>query len=204
MFGLWDKMDNHTVYVHITPSCKYYVGITKQKVSRRWRNGTGYTNCTYFNLAIQKYGWNNIQHEIIASGLTKKEAENFEILLIEKLKSSDRKFGYNISNGGKGVHGFKHSEEHKKRLSEKMSGSGNHMYGIHLVGKSGSDNPMYGMKAHNRLKIECITTGEIFDSVTDGAKKYNTHRSEIKKYVDGIRKYAGKLEYGTLLHWRYI
>ena len=77
----------YTVYVHISPNNKYYVGITKQSVKRRWHNGTAYRKNTYFYSAIQKYGWDNFQHEIIAEHLTKDEACDFEITLIAALKS---------------------------------------------------------------------------------------------------------------------
>ena len=39
-------MNNYTVYCHIFPNGKRYVGITKQKPEYRWDNGNGYRNCT--------------------------------------------------------------------------------------------------------------------------------------------------------------
>lgn len=50
-----------------------------------------------FYRAIEKYGWDNITHEIIANNLTKEEAMKFETLLILKLNSHKSKFGYNLS-----------------------------------------------------------------------------------------------------------
>lgn len=108
----------YSVYLHTSPSGKYYVGITKQEVEKRWNNGNGYSNNVYFYRAIKKYGWNNFQHEVIASRLTKEEAENFEIRLIEELHSSENDYGYNISLGGNARNGTKHSEETKKKLSK--------------------------------------------------------------------------------------
>ena len=52
--------------------------------------------------AINKYGWNNIQHEIFASNLTKDEACDMEKTLITLLKSN-RGYGYNYTNGGDGT-----------------------------------------------------------------------------------------------------
>ena len=34
-------MDNYTVYMHISPSGKKYIGITGQSVERRWGNSVG-------------------------------------------------------------------------------------------------------------------------------------------------------------------
>lgn len=103
------KNNNWTVYIHIVPKClsghdhdKYYVGITRQEIKRRFgKNGSGYKNIHFYN-AIEKYGWNNIEHCIIAGNLTHEEANNFERILIRILKSNDKMYGYNISGGGDG------------------------------------------------------------------------------------------------------
>lgn len=50
--------------------------------------------------AIKKYGWDNIEHEVVASNLNKDEASNFERLLISKLHSTVNENGYNIRMGG--------------------------------------------------------------------------------------------------------
>lgn len=135
------------VYVHISPSNKYYVGITSRKnIKDRWRNGKGYIKNTYFYRAIQRYGWNNFEHEIIASNLTKDEACKFEIALIKELKSNDYHYGYNISSGGEGgasgLYGEKNpnygnhwTDEMKQRMSEQKKGK-----------MCGKNNPMYGRK----------------------------------------------------------
>lgn len=101
-----------TVYIHIFPKeitrhnyDKYYVGITSQKIKSRWgKNGRFYKpkgkkNTSKMWNAIQKYGWDNIKHEIIAEYLTKEEAKQFEITLIALLKSNNE-YGYNITAGG--------------------------------------------------------------------------------------------------------
>lgn len=35
-------MNNYIVYKHIFPNNKIYIGLTRQKPERRWRNGDGY------------------------------------------------------------------------------------------------------------------------------------------------------------------
>ena len=103
----------YCVYIHINKiNGKKYVGQTifGDYPKRRWRNGTGYSNQLYFHSAIEKYGWDNFEHEVIASNLTKEEADNFEKLLIAKLNTSDRNFGYNLTLGGDGNLG-RHTSE---------------------------------------------------------------------------------------------
>lgn len=123
------KNNNWIVYVHISPTNKYYVGITSQKPNNRWKNGKGYIKNTYFYRSIQKYGWENFKHEIIAENLTKQEACNFEKILIKKLGSNNYYYGYNLSSGGEygasGLLGEKNpnyghhwTDEMKQKMSE--------------------------------------------------------------------------------------
>lgn len=94
-----------SVYVHTNRfNNKHYVGVTHKQPEKRWQNGYGYKTQPFFN-AIQKYGWENFDHEIVAGNLTKDEALNFEQLLIEKLDSFIWSNGYNASIGG-GVPAF--------------------------------------------------------------------------------------------------
>lgn len=88
----------YTVYIHIDPNDKRYVGITKRNLEDRWNDGFGYaTNKdTRFFDAIREIGWENFKHEIVASNLTKLEAEILEAELIEKYKTTNPEYGYNI------------------------------------------------------------------------------------------------------------
>lgn len=94
------KANSYCVYKHTTPSGKVYIGITKQEVNKRWKNGKGYELCKAFYRAVLKYGWDNIQHEIVLDGLTEQEACSLEVKLISKYKSADHKYGYNLTHGG--------------------------------------------------------------------------------------------------------
>lgn len=93
-------MKDYFVYVHTTPSKKHYVGITCQPPVKRWGHGKNYKNNEHFYNAIQKYGWDNISHEVVAEGLSKEDASLLEMALIEKYNSHDPRFGYNLTTGG--------------------------------------------------------------------------------------------------------
>lgn len=115
---------NYCVYCHINKvNGKKYVGITKhgEQPNKRWADGKGYYRNKYFYSAIQKYGWENFEHYIIASNLTESEAYNFERILIVQLHSNNKNFGYNLDNGGTGPGSL--SEETKKKISNSHKGA---------------------------------------------------------------------------------
>lgn len=113
--------NNYTVYKHTSPVGKVYIGITGIGVEKRWGyNGNGYHGQPFYN-AILKYGWDNIKHEVLFTGLTKEEAESKEIELIALYKSNDSKYGYNADNGGFSV--GRCGEQTKKKISDARKGS---------------------------------------------------------------------------------
>lgn len=98
--------------MHISPSKKYYIGVTSRDANVRWNNGHGYKHQPYFYNAIKKYGWYNFEHLIIDENLSKEDAFEMEKKLIKKYKSNFKDFGYNCSTGGEyGNAGHRHSLE---------------------------------------------------------------------------------------------
>jgi len=79
-------------------------------------------------MAIKKYGKSSFIKEIIDSTNNKEELNLKEIFWIKHLKSNDRSIGYNITEGGEGIVGYKHSEEAKNKMSINTSGEKNPMY----------------------------------------------------------------------------
>ena len=120
--AFFGKDGMYCLYKHTTPSGKIYVGQTKQNPLNRWHNGTGYKQNVYFTNAIEKYGWENIKHEIIEFNLSKEEVDKLEKEYIRKLNANDRRFGYNINDGGNGGGGAPLSEAAKKKLSKALKG----------------------------------------------------------------------------------
>lgn len=123
---------SYTVYMHITPSGKRYIGITQQEPKKRWRQGKGYKENQPFSKAIKKYGWENIQHEIVAENLSKEEAGQMEKDLIQQYNTTNKNYGYNVCLGGEdGWVGVHHTEEAKKKMSEAKKGK-TYRKGYHL------------------------------------------------------------------------
>lgn len=94
---------NYSVYMHVTPEDKLYIGMTQDIEKRYGYNGNNYRQQTDFYTAIKKYGWNNIDHEEIASNLSEEEAEKLEHETIVTLDTKEN--GYNQNNGGSGSDG---------------------------------------------------------------------------------------------------
>lgn len=112
----------YCVYVHTNKiNGKMYVGQTiyGDNPNKRWANGCGYKFCTLFWRSIEKYGWDNFEHEIIASNLTLEEANHFEELLIKQLNTMDPMYGYNLRSGGENNY---LSDEIKKKIGMANSG----------------------------------------------------------------------------------
>lgn len=135
----------YVVYKHTCPNGKVYIGITGLSPTRRWQRGKNYITNTYFYRAIEKYGWDNIKHEILFEGLTKDEASSKEVELIALYKSDQRDFGYNLCPGGEinipseltrkrmsaARKGKKLSEAQRKKISEASMGKPGTMTGKH-------------------------------------------------------------------------
>ena len=84
----------------------------------------------FFIMRSKSIGWDNFKHEILFENLTKKEAEEKEMELIKFYNSTNRKYGYNIANGGNCIGTI--SEETKRKLSELNKGKKHPMYGKHI------------------------------------------------------------------------
>ena len=108
------KENTWTVYRHISPSGKVYIGITSQDVLTRWHYGHGYVRCEYFYKAIQKYGWNSIKHEVLFTNLSEEKAKYLEVELIRHYKALG--ISYNLTDGGDGWLGYHHSDETKEKM----------------------------------------------------------------------------------------
>lgn len=206
-------MKKYTVYKHISPSNKVYIGITTEiNINKRWKNGKGYIHNQYFTRAINKYGWNNFKHIIIAKGLTEDEAKWLEIELIKIYDSTNKNKGYNITKGGEGTSGWSPSEETKEKMRRAKEGyvftdehrrklSENHNL-------SGENNGMYGKRGkecpNTKHIVLCLTTGKSFYGCREAGDYYNIKSyKNIYSCCNGRLKSVGKLN-GKKLKWIFL
>lgn len=93
--------ENHGfIYKYTSPNGKSYIGQTVHSLKERAKSqeGKGYENCTIFYRAIQKYGFNNFEYEILGE-YPQNELDEKEKYFI-KLNNTIYPNGYNIKSGG--------------------------------------------------------------------------------------------------------
>ena len=158
----WKKKDpdaKASVYMHTVPNGRIYIGVTCRDPQLRWqRNGSGYRKQTEFFADIQKYGWDNIKHEILFQTTDTDEAYAKEEEYIRLYKDKYGSLVYNTTFGRK------HTDQYKQRISELHKG----------VPMSNS-----AKEKASRTRIElygtpviCWETKEYFSSMTEAAKSH--------------------------------
>ena len=248
------------VYKHTSPSGKVYIGVTGQKPRLRWQNGLGYRTQEYFYRAILKYGWDQFRHEIVYQTESYADANSKETELIAEHKSTDKNYGYNIEGGGNLKKTVSEStriklrnhhaspkylelvsqinakrwgdpEAHRK-MSERMSGENNPMYGkklteehkrrlregfskVKFVGKRGEDNPMFGKhlsEEHKKILSE-KNLGEnsprarrvvCVETQTVYGSLREAHRETGVKHSSISDACRGRVKTAGGLHWQYV
>nr|DAG32495.1 MAG TPA: intron associated endonuclease [Caudoviricetes sp.] len=165
--------DTYCVYIHINKiNGKKYVGqtVSGDNPNKRWKNGMGYKTQKLFYRAIQKYGWDGFDHEIVASNLTLEEANHFEEILIDKLDTMNLAHGYNLKSGGENN---RLSEETKRKISDAHKG------------KTFSDE-----------QRKNISEGHKGGTITDEHKKRISEANKGKKLSDETKMKIGQASLG--------
>ena len=179
---------------------KRYIGITNNKTKRWYGKGKHYEGCPYFFAAIQKYGWDAFEHNVLIYDLSREEASRLERHYIKVLKTCDKAFGYNLAAGGTNAPtmlGKHHSEETKRKIGssnfgKKHSEEQNHKHSDHMTGL------MVGSRNHKSRAVRCINTGEVFESQNIAAKAKGVLQSKIWKCCNGEASHTHGLR------WEYV
>lgn len=182
-------MSSYVVYKHTSPSGKVYIGMTKQSAEKRWQYGLGYRTQPKFYRAIKKYGWENIQHEVVFSDLSFEEAEQRERELIEQYQSCDNRFGYNIEHGGNGRKAVSEETREKMRKANTTQESLARLAEMNRQRWSnpeeharmskrfyGENNPMYGKKIPEKQRQAMI------DGIRCSKKRFNLRGEKASFY----------------------
>lgn len=193
-----------TVYMHTSPSNKRYIGITSQIPEKRWhKDGSGYKEQLYFWRAIQKYGWDNFKHEIIATDKSFNEACEMEKDLIKQYKTYDDKYGYNCTLGGEGR---LLTNDQKEQLSQQRQGTHACGYGYFPSDKTklkmsnAAKNKTFSNETRNKManaKKKIVYQYDLngnfinkFNSASEAALNTNTNRGNLCACCRNVVKQA--------------
>lgn len=179
------------IYMYTFPSGKKYIGKTSRSLKERQESSDwiGYRSCTVLYKAIKKYGVVNIQQDILVEDyMTVDESSQLEMYYIALYKTNCCKYknpsyGYNVTDGGEGSVGFKHTDEAKDKTRQARTGK---------VGKdANSSKPVY-----------CIELDKTFVSALDAENETGVSRKSISQCIRGCSKstLGGHTEFHCL-HW---
>ena len=104
---------------------KVYIGITNQGSGARYRHHWYESRIgepSPIHRSMAKYGEDNFTLEIIDFADTYDELKEKEKYWIKQYNSTDKSIGYNLTEGGDGTFGRKHSEETKEKIRQKALG----------------------------------------------------------------------------------
>lgn len=115
---------------------KGYVGITTRTLEERMHEhrvaSHDATNGMLIAIAIKKYGWDAFEVSVIEECETEEELLIAEVRHISALRTyvhDLNSHGYNLTRGGEGVRGMKHSVETRAHFSEMRRGENNVNWG---------------------------------------------------------------------------
>jgi len=210
------------IYRHTyTGDGRSYIGQSIYSEEVRTRGHLKSKDSTYFHQAIRKYGWENFTTDILHENIDSMYLDDWEMYYISIYETFGRN-GFNLTAGGRGIRGYKHTETHKTYLSGRMSGVNNPFFGrIHtnktrrMISESriGEKNPNFG-KSHSeehRKKIgerhlkpieqwssDGKTYIHTFDSITLAANFIGKSPTGISQCLRGSQKTSGGFV------WRYV
>ena len=220
--GVWYGI--YGLYAHFPERQKIYwnnLSIDNKKVGQRNR-----IYATNKGLSCnQKYGWENIKHEILFDDLSQEEAQKKEIELIAKHRTTEDNYGYNIDLGG--FTSGKRSEETCRKIGSKLKGrvfteearqrmsasaktktfTKTHRENISNSRKGGKCN-WYGVKRTDEEKqrirdyfskrILCVETGIEYQTFLQIQKELGIDRNCVSRCIQGTQQTAGGY------HWKII
>lgn len=181
-----------------------YIGQTNNLKRRDKEHKNNYNN-TYFDKVYHKHP-EDFTLEVVCSvetKLTANSAEQWWIDYYDSLYPS----GYNLTKGGSSVHGYKHTEESKRRMSENNA---KYWTGKHLSKetKNKISKTKKGQKSgwtpEKSDSVKCVEIDIVFDCLKFAVEwlKQNgfpkASHSHISQCCDGKRKTAYKY------HWERI
>lgn len=186
---------------------KSYIGWTDNFLKRQkihLKKSRAGSKC-YFHQALAKYGYEAFDWEIIQHFASNEEAKQAEIFWISTLNTNHCRagYGFNMTDGGDGAVGHRHSKEHRQLLSTnsvarrpevraKMSATRRLMKADHpskrlnfRVRMTGANNPSAKLTNEQTELIKCST-----QTCTELSKEFGISRSRVSEIRKGTRRHV--------------
>lgn len=184
----------------------FYIGLTCQYLCQRRSKhralALNKNSPTHFHRAIRKYGWESFSFEVVAEFKNYDDAKAEEIRLIAELRPA-----YNMTKGGDGSVGYKHTPEMCKEFSRRNTGRPGFWKGkklpphvVEMMRARGKKNPnkerilKCGPKSIRRAVV-CLDDGAEYESIAAAAMHYGVNSSQVSQVCgkNPIRVSAGGL-----------
>lgn len=185
---------NNKKYIGRSCNVKKRFGLKGQGYLRKKKNGDYFQPA--FAHAILKYGWENFTHKILLENLTLLEANKKEKEFIKEYETQNPKKGYNIQSGGSVQKDYK---SYKIKMSERMKGENNPMYGRELT-------PEERYERGNARRGKPWTE-DVKEKISKSNKKFyetHTHHRVGKKWSDEKKEFFRQMNLGREINseWR--
>lgn len=180
---------------------KLYFGQTVQTFDERYHKDLEKnTNNMHLKNSIKKYRIENFEIiDIFDIAYTKEELNKLEYMYIRIYNTTNPKYGYNKKDGG---NGGRLTEEIKNKIKgHRGAWRGKHLSNEH---KAKIKESCKECIINQMVKVICLNTTEVFNSVTEAGKKYKVRESAISACCKNNRRSAGYLENGTKLTWSFL
>lgn len=197
---------------------KKYIGLTTKSIEERWHchvvqaKQNAKRNMVIAK-AILKYGKENFEISVLEECVDEKELRKKEKVWIAELNTFND--GYNMTLGGDGLLGYKHTDETKEKMSKSQIGNKNnkgHFKGrnhsehskkliseknsgsLHgMFGKTHTDEVKKAISEKHKKKVAQYDDNEnlvnVFISYQEAAKFVNGKPQGISRCCRGIRKH---------------
>lgn len=166
---------------------KHYIGKTVQPLERRWGQHLSDARCgsqTYFLDAIRKHGAGAFSIvPLISILVTDPQLKEQEKFWIRQFNSNDPRYGYNLTAGGDGSLGCRHSVEARRKMSASRKGKSHSAEHNRKIGEASKGRKH---SAETRRKMSYAHKGKILSAET--CRKMSEFRKGKSRPAETRRK----------------
>ena len=179
----------YRIYLRRTPDNKVYIGCTTVSLEARAKLGYGQTD---FQKAIDYFGWDSIQSEILAETDNREQARQLEQHYIEQYDAMNPDKGYNRKGSG-----FSMSVPRRIQMSRSTKvywENPEHIAKMKAAIAESRRSPEYRKKVSDAIKKKW-KTGDYAERVTNSMRERN-NRPEVKELLsERSREYWSDAEH---------